>query len=389
MQVGSHELFVNAKADDGDGSAERPFPTITEALALAREIRGTSDLPITINVAPGKYTGGYPRPDSRPSAEVLPLVLDVSELTIRGHTGSKGTEIPKLLASPPLRLDQAAFAIISDDVAVEGISVRPGDTQLSLVPKSYGFFVDRARDFSLRDVKVARASNGVFTRLASGEIIDSEFTHNLVGTFVGAGSDELGYPGRIRYEGNRTTRNCVGGAFFSAGTFPLRRPPFDGNGGRVLPDAPVPAAPLLELEVAGSELVDDSPGCFVAELQLFLHLTGDAAQAGAISAFVHDNTMGGQNGHDIAVDSHLDPNPDGSCDSTAPASFTGEFARNVVSPDHSRIFFGFAFRFPGACYVNDSSITVSYPGDELDGFAHDNPAGFGNVLTVNGEQIED
>jgi hypothetical protein len=53
------------------------------------------------------------------------------------------------------------------------------------------------------------------------------------------------------------------------------------------------------------------------------------------------------------------------------------------------IFFGFAFRYPGSCYVNDSSIVVSYPGNEMDGFAHDNPPGFGNTLIVNGIAIED
>jgi hypothetical protein len=81
--------------------------------------------------------------------------------------------------------------------------------------------------------------------------------------------------------------------------------------------------------------------------------------------------------------------PNGTCGTTAPAVFTGHFAGNVYSADRSKIFFGFAFRYPDSCYVTDSSIDDSYPGDEMDGFSHDNPPGSGNTLTVNGIAIED
>src|SRR4030095_6865291 len=222
--LGSLDLFVNAKAHDGNGSAGRPFSTIGEALSLARDLREASELPITINVSPGTYTAGYPGPDAQSSRERLPLVLDVNALTVRAVATSNGPDRPKVLASPPLVEDQAVFAIVADDVTIEGIAVRAGLTS-TLEWKGMGIFIDRARDFVLRNVKVTRAFEGIFARLASGEIVDSEFTNNAIGTVVSAGSEELGYPGNIRYEANRASRNWIGGAFFTAGPRPKRRAP--------------------------------------------------------------------------------------------------------------------------------------------------------------------
>jgi hypothetical protein len=399
--LGSHEIFVDVNASSGgDGSATRPFRTISLALALAREIRAVSVEPIGINVAAGSYVGQYPSKKGSSFGETLPLVLDVNALTIRGpEEAGTGQEV-KITAAPPLGVDQAVVALIADDVTIERIAINAGQSDFDFFQAknffTYGVYIDRARDFSLRDVSITGATNGIFSRLASGEILDSKMTRNAGGSFIGAGSEDLGYPARIRFERNRVALNCIGGAFFSTGTFPSRHPPLGSNGERVLPDAPIPPAPVLDLDLLGSEIVDNSRACGAAGVQFFLHLADnvlhvgdDVGQAGSIVARVRDNTIARNGGHDLAVDSHVEPT-DGTCGTTAPAIFTGHFAGNVYSADRSKIFFGFAFRFPdGSCYVTDSSIDVSYPGDEMDGFSHDNPPGYGNTLMVNGVPIED
>jgi Protein of unknown function (DUF1565) len=391
--LGSHEIFVDANAPSGgDGSATSPFRTISLALALAREIRAVSVEPISINVAAGSYVGHYPSKRRSSNVETLPLVLDVNVLTIRGPEEAGTEQQVKITAIPPLATDQAVVAVIADDVTIEHIAIDAGQTDLGALDRTfptYGLYIDRARDFSVREVRITGAfGNGIFSRLASGEILNSEMTGSLVGSFIGAGSEDLGYPARVRYERNRL--NCIGGAFFSTGTFPSRHPPFASAGGRVLPDAPIPPAPMLDLDLVGSEIVDNDPACNAAGVQFFLHVFDDGGQAGSMVARVENNTIARNGGHDLAVDSHLDPTPDGTCGTTAPAAFTGQFAGNVYSADRSKIFFGFAFRDPGeSCYVTDSSIRISYPGDEMDGFSHYNPPGYRNILTVNDVPIED
>jgi hypothetical protein len=390
---GSYEIFVDANArSGGDGSATRPFRTISLALALAREIRAVSVEPISINVAAGSYVGQYPSKKGSLFGETLPLVLDVNALTIRGPEEAGTGQMVKITAVPPLGVDQAAVALIADDVTIEHIAINAGQADFDALLRnfpSYGLFIDRARDFSVRDVRIAAAGNGIFSRLAGGEILNSEMTGSLVGSFIGAGSEDLGYPAKVRYERTRVALNCIGGAFFSTGTFPSRHPPFGSAGERVLPDAPIPPAPVLDLDLVGSEIVGNSPGCNAAGVQFFLHVFDDGGQAGSMVARVENNTIARNGGHDLAVDSHLDPTPE-TCGPTAPAAFTGQFAGNVYSADRSKIFFGFAFRYLGdSCYVTDSSIDISYPGDEMDGFSHDNPPGYRNVLTVNGVPIED
>jgi hypothetical protein len=71
----------------GDGSKDKPFWRITDALAEAR-LKTEKDTEIVIDVASGIYLGSYDAVAlaNNPHLEVLPLILDVNNLTLRGKT---------------------------------------------------------------------------------------------------------------------------------------------------------------------------------------------------------------------------------------------------------------------------------------------------------------
>ena len=85
----ARSIFVNAGAfPGGDGSAATPYNRITDAVIQARTIRHTSSERIIIHVALGTYVGSYDAAALRnnPDLEILPIILNVSELALRGET---------------------------------------------------------------------------------------------------------------------------------------------------------------------------------------------------------------------------------------------------------------------------------------------------------------
>src|SRR6266849_3883575 len=82
------DLYVDAAAkENGDGSREHPFWRITDGVVAARELR-PHHRRITLHVQPGTYVGSYD-PDhlaGNPRLELLPIILNVSNLSLEGGT---------------------------------------------------------------------------------------------------------------------------------------------------------------------------------------------------------------------------------------------------------------------------------------------------------------
>src|SRR5687768_3355180 len=68
------------------GTADLPFKRITDALARARTLRATTDAPIVVSVSAGTYVGSYTSAATATAFEVLPLIVNVSDLELRGQT---------------------------------------------------------------------------------------------------------------------------------------------------------------------------------------------------------------------------------------------------------------------------------------------------------------
>ncbi len=82
------KIYVDCAATSrGNGSAARPYWRITDALKKARALRREHQGRISIRVAPGTCSGNFetqPTGQSTRPPELLPLVLNVPNLTLHG-----------------------------------------------------------------------------------------------------------------------------------------------------------------------------------------------------------------------------------------------------------------------------------------------------------------
>jgi hypothetical protein len=86
-------LYVDATAtENGDGSREHPFWRITDGVVRARALRQEDgdgqEKRIVIHVLPGTYVGSYKQShlNDNPRLELLPIILNVSDLSLEGGT---------------------------------------------------------------------------------------------------------------------------------------------------------------------------------------------------------------------------------------------------------------------------------------------------------------
>src|SRR5229473_1088862 len=84
------DLYVDAAAtENGDGSREHPFWRITDGVVAARALRQHyHHHGITLHVLPGTYVGSYEADHlaGNPRLELLPIILNVSDLSLEGAT---------------------------------------------------------------------------------------------------------------------------------------------------------------------------------------------------------------------------------------------------------------------------------------------------------------
>src|SRR5206468_9201524 len=91
--VQAADLYVDANAAaGGNGSISSPFLRITDAVGRARQLRQGKTIAlaeqILIHVAPGNYVGTFNNNplDNNGNKEVLPIILNVPNLTLIGAT---------------------------------------------------------------------------------------------------------------------------------------------------------------------------------------------------------------------------------------------------------------------------------------------------------------
>ena len=181
-QAEDTRLFVDAVAtQNGDGSRDNPFWRITDAVERARALRQEDhEKRIVIDVLPGTYTGSYDPAHlpSNPKLELLPIILNVSDLSLEGATafdedghglltGTYPPETETLVTTDlPLTRGQMLLLIASttDGMAGNQVSVSGfvTDAQAQGQPGVPGFLIyaDRVSDFSIHH-NLARRGNGL------------------------------------------------------------------------------------------------------------------------------------------------------------------------------------------------------------------------------------
>jgi hypothetical protein len=248
--VRAEDLYVDANAAwSGDGSADAPYLRITDAMTRARSGRQSGlEETITIHVAPGTYSGSYSgsRLKSQPRLELLPIILNVPNLTLSGATklledaselptgAQPGTETvittDEVVSSPNFTACLILVAPTTDGGSGDGVTVSGFilDPQATVhlpqdgVPELQSIWLDRAADFEVRQNIVMRSGDGVRSRMSSGSVKGNLFLGNgFAGAYLTGGN--RAYPANVRIIGNRGFDNVRGGAMLGAfgNTIPL------------------------------------------------------------------------------------------------------------------------------------------------------------------------
>src|SRR6266852_5381170 len=248
------DLYVDAAAkENGDGSRAHPFWRITDGVVAARAVRQHHHR-ITLRVLPGTYVGSYNLDHlaKNPRLELLPIIVNVSNLSLEGGTeldedadglptGSYPLESETLLTTDlPLTRGQALLLIATTDDGMAGNGVSATgfviDAQAPLPAGVPGFqiYVDRVSDFSIRR-NLLRQGSGFGTRLASGA-----FERNL-----SIANNPSPPPGGLGSTGMFIT----GGSVARPAAVTLRRNRSRQNGGGTSVDA---VANLLQLDLGAN-----------------------------------------------------------------------------------------------------------------------------------------
>ena len=263
-------LYVaTSGALDGDGSIANPYRRITDAIERARADRERGiilpEQTIQIRVAPGTYVGSYDPAalESHPEYEVLPIILNVSGLSVLGSTslvrdarglptGSNAESETLLRADGLLRTDQSLFLIANttdsgpgsarssrrsnrchprnearrapserpaarvhtrkrcgsqgNDVTVDGFVLDGKGGPFSQAFPHFPLMVDRVSGFRISNNVVRHGNFGILTRLASGTIEGNLLRDNEeAGGGISGGS--LAQPSTVLVQANRITAN--------------------------------------------------------------------------------------------------------------------------------------------------------------------------------------
>ena len=249
-RAGAEDLYVDAgAAPGGDGSARAPYLRITDGLERARRDRqGGLGETITIHVAPGTYSGSYSsaRLNREPGLELLPILINVPNLTLRGATkllqdvselptgAQPGTETvittDEVVSSPNFTASLILIAPTTDGGSGDGVTVSGFilDPQATVnlprdgVPELQSIWLDRVAHFEVRQNIVMRSGDGVRSRMSSGTVSGNLFVGNgFAGAYLSGGNGA--YPANVRIIGNRGFNNVRGGAMLGAfgNTIPL------------------------------------------------------------------------------------------------------------------------------------------------------------------------
>ncbi|HXN21499.1 MAG TPA: hypothetical protein VOA41_02000 [Candidatus Dormibacteraeota bacterium] len=354
MLADDRHLYVDANASyNGDGSRHHPYWRITDAVVRARALRqedreNDSKTPedrndnkgkIVIHVLPGTYAGSYD-PDrlaANPRLELLPIILNVSNLNLAGGTeldedarglptGTYPPDSETLLTTADvttgllrgqmlLLIATTTDGMAGNEVSVSGFVMDAQAQDLAGV-RGLNIYADRVSDFAIHRNLLRHATVGAQTRLASGT-----FEANFVGpnnaATEGTGIHITGgsviHPARVTVRRNRSTQNSHGAALHALANFlelklgsntlklePLQMS-FDINNPKDQQNVPG----RLEVAIEGNDFSNNSfVGLRCGFYPPFFYTTADATQpvTGTLDVIVRDNELNRNFDYGITVD---------------------------------------------------------------------------------------
>jgi hypothetical protein len=413
-------IFVQAGAPPGgDGSAQTPYRRITDAVVNARTIRQFANDRIIIHVAAGTYVGSYDAAalGSNPDFEILPIILNVSKLALRGETSlieddgglptgtDTGTETV-ITSDVPLALGQSLLVVAPttdgmepNDVTVSGFVLDaqiPGTSGL----RGRAIIADRALGFVIRHNLIRHTFVSIETRLASG-IIQGNLLVNNTADGIDATGGSQAHPAEVVILGNRATKNLEGIILVAiANTLVVQRgenevtlSPLQTTFNRDDPLDEMNIPDTLEATVTANDFSGNSPN---------IYNTSDATQpiTGTTVATVRNNLLRANGDYGIDVDAGF---PLRSIPRELIATFEGTFSENDLGGNtRAPAFFGFTRLFVSLGinprsqykYLQDSRFDAVASDGEFAAFDFDNPASdpfdgtaLRNRLTINGNAI--
>ena len=231
--VQAADLYVDANAAaGGNGSVATPYLRITDAIGRARQLRQATVISpaerIVIHVAPGNYVGTFnSNPlDNNSNKEVLPIILNVPNLTLVGATvldhdsrglptGPANAPQTKLKSGTTLTDPGQALILVTrttdgsagENVAINGLTLEENGSQDS--PGQAGIFIDRVSGFSIAHNMFMHTGVGCLTRMSSGNFEDNCCVRNYeLGAAIHGGS--VNHPAVVTVRGNRCTSGFGG-----------------------------------------------------------------------------------------------------------------------------------------------------------------------------------
>jgi len=429
------KLYVDAAAtENGDGSREHPFWRITDGVVAARTLRQLHrHHRITLHVLPGNYVGSYDADHlaGNPRLEVLPIILNVSDLKLEGGTeldedldglptGTYPPESETLLTTEIcdtctitrgrglLLIATTTDGMAGNRVSVSGFVMdaqNPG-------PDNGGFdiYADRVSDFLIHHNLLRHADQATQTRLASGTF-EANFigSNSNVGLFITGGS--MVHPASVTARRNRSSESVKGASLFALANFAqlqlgantlrieLLQTIYDINN----PEDQQNIPNRLEATIEGNDISDNSnfglaPGSLYPTSS---YNTADATQpiTGSLNVTVRDNRLNRNGNYGIISNA-------GNVSRGNPRQFTGifelTFERNaLIGNGRNTSEFGFVNGMASEGevsrenfkYMQEATIQVTDLDGELAGFDYDHPLNdpfdgspvVGNTLLYDGD----
>jgi hypothetical protein len=380
-------------------------------------------------ILPGTYVGSYEPSHlaDNPKLELLPIVVNVSDLSLEGGTqfdedaggwltGTYPPESETLLTTDlPLSRGQTLLLIATtadgmagNRVSVSGFVMDAQDVGFEVVT-GIDIYADRVSDFAIHHNLLRHGDQGAQTRLASG-MFEANIcpSNNSVGIFTTGGS--MVHPASVTLLRNRSTQNGRGAAVFAVASFvaldlganTLRLEPLQMSYDINNPEDQQNIPGTLEATIEGNDFSDNSLfGLRCAFYPPFYYTTVDATQpiTGSLSVTVRDNGLNRNVDYGILVDA---ANASRSNSRQLTGTFEGTFEGNaLIGNGRNASAFGFTnveasigrLSRQDYKYMQESTFEVADLDGELQGFDYDHPLSdpfddspvVGNVLIYNGK----
>jgi hypothetical protein len=301
----------------GDGSATHPYWRITDALENARALRRLSARRLTIHIAAGICSGNFEpqpkNPTTRPP-EMLPLVLNVTNLTLHGagvmdYSGGYPVA-PHAGTATMITVDTARLGVLDNMVVYVGPTTDGGRADGTVIEglvidvafnSSLGLIISRTQDLVVRGNLVQHVNGGALIGSdSSGYVVGNVVHDGVPGIAFNAGTNRN--PARLYVGGNSATMNYAG-VILSGAAIVTERYDMGANVLEVLPYAINPTSNEMghhiEVDVAGNDVSNNYLGLRFQVLGVFKYPYAHTAD---MAIYVHDNRFIDNDGYPFSVD---------------------------------------------------------------------------------------